>query len=199
VPLLDVNDLAAASGYTTATVRSRLATEGIKPAKVEGLRHLFEARVALPALMRNEETDGLSLTQERAALARAQTELTELRVARERGELLDRSAVVGAWQSAISAARGRLLSIPTKVAGRVLAARTLAEAEAILQEQIHDTLTELSGFNGVPASRNDVGLETSPEIDCEPVGGPAPKAKPRSIRRARTVADKPRRVPARNP
>lgn len=133
----------------------------------------------------------------KARLTRAQADLAELQWQQAKGNVLPRAAVLAAWQQTIAAARAKLLAIPTKTAGRVLAVSSLPEVEAILQEHIHEALAELARSDGIPAAGSPGGLEAAAEADGQPVGGPVPPAKPRSVRRARTVADKPRRVPAR--
>lgn len=86
--LESVNRLAELTGRDRATVARRLAglvaTPGPKNAQ------LYESRDALPLLVEpaTAGADRLSLEQERAALARAQREKTELAIAREQGQLI---------------------------------------------------------------------------------------------------------------
>ena len=135
----------------------------------------------------------------KARLTRAQADLAELQWLQAKGNVLPRAAVLAAWQQTLAAARAKLLAIPTKTAGRVLAVGTLPEVEAILQEHIHEALAELARSDGLPAGRGTGSVETAAEVERKPVGRRAPPAKPGGKRGAGTVADKPRRVPARNP
>jgi phage terminase Nu1 subunit (DNA packaging protein) len=135
----------------------------------------------------------------KARLTRAQADLAELQWLQAKGNVLPRAAVLAAWQQTLAAARAKLLAIPTKTAGRVLAVGTLPEVEAILQEHIHEALAELARSDGLPAGRGAGSVETAAEAERQPVGRRAPPAKPGGKRGAGTVANQPRRVPARNP
>jgi phage terminase Nu1 subunit (DNA packaging protein) len=57
---------------------------------------------------------GLDLTAERARLAKAQADKTELEVAELRGELVSAQEVIEAWTQYIAAIRARLLALPSK-------------------------------------------------------------------------------------
>jgi phage terminase Nu1 subunit (DNA packaging protein) len=66
-----------------------------------------------------DDGEGLDLTAERAALARAQRLHTEMRMARERGELVEAEAVKLAYGGMIRSAVNRLRGVPSKAKGRL--------------------------------------------------------------------------------
>lgn len=86
-------------------------------------------------------------------LARARKELAqaieaEQRVAIRAKTLLHVDEVERTWSAQVAAIRARLLALPAALAGRVTREATLsgpAAVEALLQDAIHQALTELSG------------------------------------------------------
>jgi len=79
------------------------------------------------------------LYQERAQLARLQ------RLERE-GELVPADEVERVWLAAAGIMRGKLLSIPAKVAARLAVVQSAAEAQAIVRDEIHEVLREISNI-----------------------------------------------------
>jgi phage terminase Nu1 subunit (DNA packaging protein) len=95
----------------------------------------------------------LDLTQERARLAKAQADKTELEAAELRGDLARYEDISSHWTRQSTACKSRLLVIPSKVAPRVRAAATDMDAASIIQSEICEALEELSG-DGVPERVN---------------------------------------------
>ncbi len=81
---------------------------------------------------------------ERGRLASAQADLVALKVARQRGELLDAKAVEAEWRSILSTVRSGCLALPSRVASRLPhmtpgdMAEVDAEVRAVLIELSHD-------------------------------------------------------------
>lgn len=73
----------------------------------------------------------------------AQAELAEMNVAVRRGELAPVELLRTAMEGAVMRARGRLLSIPTKLAPQVAGLKP-AEAKAVLEVAVHEALQELA-------------------------------------------------------
>lgn len=117
--------LAAVLGLSTRRVRE-LAEAGTIPRAPGGRYPTAEAIRAYcgglretAAGRRGDGPDGLDLTAERAALAKAQREHVELRLARERGELVDAQAVHIRFAAMVTAARNRLRGVPSKAKSRM--------------------------------------------------------------------------------
>jgi len=108
---------------------------------------LLDQRIA--ELIGDAEGEPLNLEQQRARLAKAQADRQELALRRERCEVLPLDLVASFWQGLVAAARAKLLSMPTRLAPRVVAAKTLPEAEAEIKSQVYEALSELAG-DGLP-------------------------------------------------
>jgi phage terminase Nu1 subunit (DNA packaging protein) len=66
-----------------------------------------------------EDGEALDLSAERARLARAQADKTELELAELRGEHVRITDVTDAWSQHIAAVRAKLLALPSKAAPQV--------------------------------------------------------------------------------
>ena len=96
---------------------------------------------------RTEETEaGLSLEEERAKLARVQRLKAEMEIAKRRGELLERAAVVAEGQTALSALKAALLRLPRELVMRGLIPR---ETEPAVRDLITEALRELARWRTV--------------------------------------------------
>lgn len=89
--------------------------------------------------------DRLDPSAERARLDRARAELSELELSRRRGELIPVPEVAAAWSQNVAIAKGRLLSLPSRVSGDVLRLKSQREVENLIRDQITNILEELSG------------------------------------------------------
>jgi phage terminase Nu1 subunit (DNA packaging protein) len=87
-----------------------------------------------------------SAAAERGRLAAAQADLVALRVARQRGELLDAKAVEAEWSDILRTVRSGCLAIPSRVGPRLpqLTPADLAEVD----EEVRAVLTELGHDGG---------------------------------------------------
>ena len=87
----------------------------VKPRRRQGRQVLYY----LPDLMSyrdlRDENPALSLNLERARLAAAQADRTELEVKQMRSELIPVHAVVETWEPIVTAARNKVLAIPSKL------------------------------------------------------------------------------------
>jgi phage terminase Nu1 subunit (DNA packaging protein) len=165
------------------------------PHQKRGRQYVFVLRdvLAWKEEQRRLAAEDLELTQERARLARAQTEKTELEVRRLKGELIPRQEVERAWGNMIAAFRARMVAIPTKLAPRVSGA-TPVEAKALLEEAIHEALAELAAGRAPaePAGGGSEGPEAggaATKAHRQRVGRPRKTAQQRKRGRARAVAN----------
>ena len=95
---------------------------------------------------RDEESDGKApdflVARTKTEIARA--ELLEMQAARERGELLPKDEVEQTWSAEISAARNRLLLIPSKLAPKLLDQTDVREVQAMIEGAIKEALASMS-------------------------------------------------------
>ena len=71
-------------------------------------------------------------------------ELTLLEYKQRTGELIPKDEVAAAWADQIAIAKGRLLSLPSRVSGEVLRLKTQREIEEVIKGAIVVILEELS-------------------------------------------------------
>lgn len=143
-------------------------------------------------------TEGVkTLEVERTRLVKAQADKTELELEALRGSLVPADEVTAHWQQFIGSARAKLLSMPSKLAGVLIACTDLNEIEAAVEASIYEALAELAGTglpNAKPSDEQDLDgrfgdMDASPETDSERVGGSVSDAKRGSQRRAGKVVN----------
>tara|TARA_B110000091_G_scaffold73069_1_gene80512 strand:- start:55 stop:555 length:501 start_codon:yes stop_codon:yes gene_type:complete len=86
----------------------------------------------------------LNYTQERAKLTKLQAEKVSLELDQQRGSLIPMELAIATWQAHIGNARAKLLALPPKVAGQVIAMDSYLEIEQLVTSLIHETLDELA-------------------------------------------------------
>lgn len=170
------------------------ARGGSFPAREFG-QWMVERELAKHGRVGGDDLNGrtLDLTNERARLAKAQADKTELEVAELHGEMVRVPEVTEAWSKHIAAARARLLALPSKAAARVAAPALLAETQELLRGIVDEALNELAG-DGLPERTRAriaraAGVARTAPADSERVGGSGKDAKPRGKRRAGKVDD----------
>jgi hypothetical protein len=87
-----------------------------------------------------------------AAKARKETALAALReldLARRRGEMIPRTAVIDTWARAFLVVRGRLLALPSKIAGEA-ANQDAHRVHEIVKREVYAALTEIANCDGLP-------------------------------------------------
>jgi hypothetical protein len=191
---LSLKELAALTGIGTVVIRGRLANLPTRP----GARNanLYDSRDALRLIYVTEASaDDLDLSQERARLAKAQANITEMQEAELRGEMVRASEVISYWQTIITNAKIQLLGLPRRIGHLVLGVPTLGEVESVILAEVETTLHDLADFVPVPARRGESDVAAAAPADDEPVGGPVSPPVQRNKRRTRKVADEPRPVP----
>lgn len=171
-------ELARHLSMTTKTARELIAKGVIEQPDGRGLYDLDACRHAYIVYLREVSAGiaGTTLSGERARLAREQADGKAMENARMRGELLERSEVVGIMQAAIGASRAALLALPSKVAPLVIGVEDLPEIQALIEEHIRGALDELSTTSIEPESGGDVdggddAMAAAAETDGQPVGG----------------------------
>jgi len=152
--------------------------------RVAYIRHLREraARWVQPNEGSDPPTGELELQKTR--LTKAQADEKELQVKALRESLIPAEEVELEWSSMIANARAKLLSLPSKAASQVLAAKDRIEAEEILRTMVNEALAELAQggedeADTSPESENLPGLDTTAPPDGQPVGKRKPETKRR--------------------
>jgi hypothetical protein len=93
-------------------------------------------------------TDGEAVpadfAKHRAEREKAQAGLAKLKLQERKRQLIPTERAMQAWGGVIQRCRARLLAIPNRAAPLMLGVKTLAEGQTILQELIHEALSELA-------------------------------------------------------
>ena len=137
---LTQNKLAEWLSRDRGTIRRIIADSSLE-AKKYGRYEYYRLADVVNAML---EGDRLDLQQERAKLAQRQTERTEIQIDEMKGHLVDAEEVKTAWTNMAAACRAKLLAIPTKMAGEVMALETLQEVQDVLKSQVYEALSELA-------------------------------------------------------
>ena len=131
---------------------------------------------------RSAKGDGaLILEDERARLAKEQADAQEMKNAVARGDLIPRTSVVTGMEMAFSAARARLLGLPSKAAPLLMGKTNVAEARDLLAGMVNDVCGELAATraiadpavlsaDGAGGDGGDGDLGAATEADGERVG-----------------------------
>ena len=84
------------------------------------------------------------LAKARAKRETYRAQMAEVEYRARIGELLEAKDVAATWVAQIGIAKGRLLSLPARLAPSVLGLGDLRAIETVIREAIHEALTELS-------------------------------------------------------
>ena len=82
--------------------------------------------------------------REKAMLDRARRITVETEHRARMGELLEAGVVAETWAARVQIAKGRLLSLPARIAPQVIGIGDLRTIEGVIRDAIHAALTELS-------------------------------------------------------
>lgn len=77
----------------------------------------------------------------------ADAEIAEMELAQLRLKLCNTEDVVKAWADVLNACRAKFLSLPTKLAPVVATEDDAGVVKQLLEDQIHEALSELSNYN----------------------------------------------------
>lgn len=115
----------------------------------------------------------------RARKVAAEAEITELELAKVRGELVVADDVVTAWSDTLSSLKAKMVSIPSKAAPIVAAEDSAGGCQKVLDELIREALEELSNYDPKIDAANTQRTSVSPE---ESDGGTEATAAPKRKR-----------------
>jgi phage terminase Nu1 subunit (DNA packaging protein) len=92
----------------------------------------------------NGDDDEFTYQYQKTRLTQAQADKVELENREREGELVEADEVRRTWLEMITAARAKLLSVPTKVAPQAIVMSNAGEAEQLIKTFICEALEELS-------------------------------------------------------
>ena len=149
LPTVNADTLAVLLGVRTARI-GELVRAGHIPKAARGRFDLAEAVPAAVAYFKanpvGRPPKGGDSTDPANRLKAAQAEREELRLARDRGELLDAAEVRAEWTGIVTDLRARLLGVPARVAAAVGAeAATAAALEEEMRRALADVAEEVGG------------------------------------------------------
>ncbi len=139
----NITDLADMCGMHRETVRKRL--RDLPKAEGNGREVCYDSVEALPRLYRvNGHGGPLDLSEERAKLAKSQTERVSLDVQRLQAELLDTDDVRRAWSDLVERFEHECAVLPAAMAHAAMGATTVREIEESTRKIVDAALTRLS-------------------------------------------------------
>ena len=145
------------------------------------------------------DTSKLDIDEARRRKLAAEAALAELALRVQRGELIEIETIAKAAGEEFANMRAKLLAMPSKLAPLIIGAKTMPEAQDILETAVVEALDEFTldartDFNDTVADaeksiapRNGGKPKATAKADSKPVGGQVPTAKPRGKRRTRKV------------
>ena len=172
--------MSSAATYPVATVAKllllterrvqQLTKDGVLPRAERGRYELAPVVQSYVGYLRDRALPGAdeaasdAFHRARARRMTAEANLSEMRDAEARGELIPAADVRAVLSSMIVRVRAKLLSIPPRLAPRVVGCTSLTDAEEAIRQGVHDALDELAGTQvGSVAVAN-----TSLDPDAEP-------------------------------
>lgn len=165
-------DLVTLTGLARQTIREKLAGTEIRtdggPRKNASV---YESKQALPILY-GLDLSGLDLTDERAKLAREQTELVRIKRLELSGESIRLSDVRAEWLSLIGVLKGRMMAMASRIGPEIHPKMDVREIEDLIIAYVHSALQEAAdGLRARPTRRADSdGPGTAAEDDDFGVG-----------------------------
>jgi len=119
--------------------------------------------------------DAVDLDEARRRKVSAEAAIAELNLQQLRGELIEVEAVAQAVADEYSNVRQRLLAMPTKLAPQVIPVDSIPEAEALIQEFIHEAIEELTQ-DGIYSGDAEDASEAEAEGGAQEKSAPASEA-----------------------
>jgi hypothetical protein len=163
----------------------QLVKEGVIPKMERGRYELVPVVRAYIHYLRerNIQAGVVSLEEVRTRKIKAEAELAEIDLAQQRGETIKVNAAAIVWGEVLGVAKGRLLSVPAKLAPIVAVEDAPAICKALIEEQVFEVLDELAddiaawaehAGSGADEGGSD-GTETATETDDERMGRQPPE------------------------
>ena len=123
----------------------QLADDGYFPPPIAGVYQMVPTLTGIVNYLREmADRNSDSMAEEKLRKTRAERQLAELKLSRERHESLDAQAVIKAWSGILVTIRQKLLALPSKVSPRLAYVDAQPEVEEILEKEVTEALTDLS-------------------------------------------------------
>jgi phage terminase Nu1 subunit (DNA packaging protein) len=125
----------------------QLSKQGVIPKEHRNQYSLVGSVQGYIRYLKNEKGGGNLADEFNQAKTRdmnAKAHLNEMKLRRQRGELIAASEVRHTWQTITELFRDRLLTMPDRLAPRIMGAKNRQDAKALIQEEIRQTLETLS-------------------------------------------------------
>ena len=157
----------------------QLANDGYFPPPINGLYQMVPTLTGVVNYLRElADRNADSMADEKLRKTRAERQLAELKLSRERKESLDAQAVFKAWQNILITIRAKLLALPTQLSPRITYIKEQPEVEETLEKAITEALVDLS--KTVTYEESDDSEDEIQEGDQS--GTPNPEAAPEAER-----------------
>jgi len=142
--LLSMADLENVTGITFKPIKKRL--EGLDPVKIQGVKKIYDTKEALPLIYQIKDQSTLDLAQERAKLAKAQTQKIEIEVEKSLEKLVDVEAFMEEFQKSFISLKERLLLVGESSAQEIIGSKlkNTDEVSALIETKIHECLEEIA-------------------------------------------------------
>ena len=165
---------------------NRLREEDSIVMSARGKYDLVESTAKYVNRLRNktEKIDGdgnvIDFHTEKARLTKMQADKAEMEVQELAGELVRVSDVLLEWQNILADVKGKLLSIPSKLATLVTDIDNPGEAQELIENYIREALQELADYGNQSKRQRDIDpgderIEAAPETQRKRVGRPRKK------------------------
>ena len=123
----------------------QLADDGYFPPPIKGQYQLTPTIQGMFRYYRELQNRGNDeFAMERLRKTRAEANLAELKLSRERKESLEAQSVFKAWENILLTLRQKLLALPTKISPRIVYLNEQHEIEKELEQEITEALVDLS-------------------------------------------------------
>ena len=156
VQTLTAERLCTLTGLTDRRHR-QLAAEGYFPAPIKGQYQLVPTIQGMFRYFRDQMNRGNDeFTLERLRKTRAEANLAEIRLAKERKDALDRKSVMRTWENIIMVIRQKVLALPSKVAPRMVYMDDQKVIEADLEKEVTAALESLAKPQTYDDAENEI-------------------------------------------
>ena len=151
---------------------SELIRDGILPSKMgRSPINIDVCRIAYISYLRklggyNKKSGSGDITEEKTRLTKAQADAAEIKVSELEGLLLPVEMVLSNWSNLFSIVRVGLLGLASKIAHRLMAAKSVQEMKVIIDEDVYRILNELAESNGLPKEYADRGEKHNADIEA---------------------------------
>lgn len=171
-PTVDVGTLARLFNLTAVRVQ-QLAKEGIIVKAERGRYDLWASiRAYIKYLQERRvnqwdtgEDEDEGYGRHRARLTAAKADVAEITAKIAKGQAHDAGAVEAVWTDMLMNCRSKLLSMPSKLAPKVRKESDLAICKEIIEQAVHDALTELSAYDATRVTNEYLSTHS---VDVEP-------------------------------